>query len=141
MVGPAFSRPFKLLAVTLVSMALAWATHMWNTGAMEWSLRSSGWLVAALTMMSYTVWHILNGLTTLDDKGLQQTWVWRKRVELHELAYAKLIRVRGFEWLIAPRLYTKTFSNKLAVFYAISPAMLQEFQRMEQALKARSAQV
>ncbi len=139
-VGPAFSRPFKLLAVAMVSLAVAWATHMWNTGLLEWTLRSSGWLVAALGMMSYTVWHILNGITTLDDKALQQTWVWRKRVELHELSYAKLMRVRGLEWLIAPRLYTRTFSNKLAVFYAISPAMLLEFQRIEQALKARSLQ-
>ncbi len=136
----AFSLPFKLLAVALIAMALAWATHMWSTGVLEWSLRSSGWFVAALGMMSYTVWHILNGKTTLDDTALQQTWVWRKRVELHELAYVKLIRVRHLEWLIAPRLYTRTFSNKLAVFYAISPAMLQEFQRIEQALKVRSAQ-
>lgn len=137
---PAFSLPFKLLAVAMVTLALAWATHMWNTGLLEWTLQSSGWLVAALAMMSYTVWHILNGITTLDEKALQQTWVWRKRVEIHELAYAKLIRVRYFEWLIAPRLYTRTFSNKLAVFYAISPAMLQEFHRIEQALKARSLQ-
>ncbi len=137
--SPAFSWPFKLLAVALIAMALGWATHMWSTGLLEWSLRSSGWFLAALGMMSYTVWHILNGKTTLDGTALQQTWVWRKRVELHELAYVKLIRVRGFEWLIAPRLYTKTFSNKLAVFYAISPAMLQEFQRIEQALKEQSA--
>jgi hypothetical protein len=140
LVCPAFSLPFKLLAVAMVTLALAWGTHMWSTGLLEWTLNSSGWLVAALAMMSYTVWHILNGITTLDDKALQQTWVWRKRVELHELAYAKLIRVRHFEWLIAPRLYTRTYSNKLAVFYAISPAMLQEFQRIEAALKERSLQ-
>ncbi len=140
MASAAFSLPFKLLAVALIAMALAWATHMWSTGMLEWSLRSSGWFLAALGMMSYTVWHILNGKTTLDETALQQTWVWRKRVELHELAYAKLIRVRGLEWLIAPRLYTKTFSNKLAVFYAISPTMLQEFQRIELALKEQSAQ-
>lgn len=137
---PAFSLPFKILAIAMVTLALAWATHMWNTGLLEWTVQSSGWLVAALAMMSYTVWHIINGITTLDDKALQQTWVWRKRVELPELAYAKLIRVRYLEWLIAPRLYTRTFSNKLAVFYAISPAMLQEFQRIEQALKERSLQ-
>ena len=137
---PAFSIPFKLLAVAIVTMALAWGAQMLSTGLLEWTLNSSGWLVAALCMMSYTVWHILNGVTTLDDKALQQTWVWRKRVELHELSYAKLIRVRHFEWLIAPRLYTRTFSNKLAVFYAISPSMLQEFQRIEEALKAQSLQ-
>ena len=56
--------------------------------------------------------------------------------ELGDLAYCKLIRVRGFEWLIAPRLYTKTYAGKLAIFYASSPAMISEFQRMESELKA-----
>lgn len=135
---PAFSLPFKLLALAMVTLAVVWGAHMWSTGLLEWTLNSSGWLVAALCMMSYTLWHILNGVTTLDDKALQQTWVWRKRVELSELSYAKLIRVRHFEWLIAPRLYTRTYSNKLTVFYAISPTMLQEFQRIEEVLKARS---
>ena len=136
----AWRRFFGAGSVRPLAMSLAWATHMWSTGVLEWSLRSSGWFVAALAMMSYTVWHILNGKTTLDDKALQQTWVWRKRVELHELSYAKLIRVRHLEWLIAPRLYTRTFSNKLTVFYAISPAMLLQFQRIEEVLKARSLQ-
>lgn len=86
-------------------------------------------------MMAYTEWHIVRGKTTLDSTCLQQSWVWAKRTELRDLAYAKLIRVRGLDWLIAPRLYTKTFSGKLAVFYAAAPEMLAEFQRLEQELK------
>ncbi|MEY4882722.1 MAG: hypothetical protein RIS34_576 [Pseudomonadota bacterium] len=130
----AFSAPFKALAVTLVTLAMVWGWRMWASGLLEPSLQSSGWLVAALCMMAYTQWHILRGKTTLDGVAIQQTWVWSKRTELRDLAYAKLIRVRGFEWLIAPRLYTKTFSNKLAVFYAASPVMLAEFHRLEQEL-------
>lgn len=132
----AFSVPFKMLAVALVTMAMGWAWHMWSNGLIELTLQSSGWLGAALAMMVYTEWHILTGKTTLNSQALEQTWVWRKRVELHELGYAKLIRVRGFEWLIAPRLYTRTFSNTLSVFYAASPVMLQEFTRLAEELKA-----
>lgn len=113
---------------------------MWANGILEFRLQSSGWLAAALGLMIYTVWHIVRGKTTLDETALQQSWVWNKRTELRELAYAKLIRVRGFDWLIAPRLYTKTFSGKLAVFYAAAPAMLVEFQRLEQELKALRTQ-
>lgn len=131
-----FSIPFKVLAVVLVTMAVAWAWQMWTSGLIELTLQSSGWLVAALCMMCYTEWHILRGKTSLDHSALQQTWVWNKRVELAQLAYVKLIRVRGLDWLVAPRLYTKSFSNKLAVFYAASPQMLLEFQRLEQQLKA-----
>jgi hypothetical protein len=72
----------------------------------------------------------------LDSQAIEQAWVWKKRVELSDLAYAKLIRVPGFEWLIAPRLYTKTFSNKLSVFYASDTAMLNEFQRLSSELQA-----
>ena len=105
-------------------------------GLLLLNLHSSGWLGAALCLMAYTEWHILRGKTTLDSSVLQQSWVWRKRTELQDLAYVKLIRVRGLEWLIAPRLYTKTFSGKLAVFYAAAPAMLIEFERLEKELTA-----
>jgi hypothetical protein len=134
--SPAFSTPFKLLAVLIVTLALAWAAHMWARGLIALTLESSGWLGAALCMMAYTEWHILRSKTSLDAIALQQTWVWQKRVELSQLAYAKLIRVRGLEWLIAPRLYTRTASNKITVFYASSAEMLQEFARLEKETRA-----
>ena len=86
-------------------------------------------------MMVYTQWYILTGKTRLSSEALEQTWVWNKRTPLKELAFAKLIRVRGLEWLIAPRLYTRTFSGKLAVFYAADAPMLAEFERLERELK------
>ena len=97
---------------------------------------SSGWLAAALGLMACTEWYILKGKTTLNSTSIKQTWVWNKSAELRDLAYVKLIRIRGLDWLVAPRLYTKTFSGKLAVFYAADAAMLAEFGRLEQALQA-----
>jgi hypothetical protein len=135
----AFSTAFKVLAVLLVSPAVVWGWQMWSNGTIEPTLQSSGWLAAALAVMLYTLWHILNGTTTLDAERLEQSWVWHKRVQLRELAYVKLIRVRGLEWLMAPRLYTKTFSGKLAIFYAASPPMLAEFERLEAELRALRA--
>lgn len=128
----AFSATFKGLATLFVTAAVIWAWRLYDTGNLSPTLQSAGWISAALIMMAYTQWHILIGKTTLDSKALQQTWVWRKHVELQDLAYAKLIRVRGLDWLIAPRLYTKTFSGKLSVFYASHSVMLTEFQRLEQ---------
>lgn len=135
----AFSVPFKLLAVAMVTLALAWAWQMASKGLIEWTLQSAGWMGAALAMMAYTEWHILTGKTTLSSTHLKQTWVWNKQVALSDLAYAKLIRLPGLDWLIAPRLYTRTFSNKLAVFYAASPAMLAEFRRLEHTLQSLRA--
>lgn len=136
MESSSFSVPFKVLAAALITPALVWAGQLWLSGTIALTLASSGWLLAALCLMVYTGWYIFNGKTTLDNITLEQTWVWHKRAELRQLAYVKLIRMRSLEWLVAPRLYTKTYAGKLAIFYASSPAMLVEFQRMENELKA-----
>ena len=132
----AFSTSFKSLAAVLVTMAAVWTWRLWQDGVLVMTLQSSGWLLAALCMMIWTEWHILRGRTSLDTLALQQSWIWNKRVELHDLAYARLIQIRGLNWLIAPRLYTKTFSGKLTVFYASEPGVLAEFKRLERELKA-----
>ena len=131
----AFSATFKSLATVLVAAAVAWGWHMWANGLIEVTLTSSGWLIAALCMMVYTHWYIVTGKTKLSSEALEQSWVWNKRTALNELAFVKLIRVRALDWLIAPRLYTKTFSGKLAIFYASDRAMLAEFGRLEYELK------
>lgn len=130
----AFTPVFKTLSIVLVTLPFVWAWQMVSDRVLELTLQSSGWFGAALCLMGYTEWHILRGKTTLDSTALQQSWVWNKRVELRELAYAKLIRIRGLDWLIAPRLYTRTYANKLAVFYAANSDMLSEFKRLERAL-------
>jgi hypothetical protein len=121
--------------VVIVTAAVLWGAELWISGQLEFTLQSSGWLLAALAMMVYTEWHILRSTTTLNSAALEQTWVWHKRVTITELAYARLVRVRGLEWLIAPRLYTRTFSNKLTVFYAASTQMLSEFERLSHELE------
>ena len=60
--------------------------------------------------------------TRWTPRALHQSWVWDKKMELGELAYGKLIRVRGLDWLIAPRLYVRTLVGKFAVFYAADPS-------------------
>ena len=77
----------------------------------------------------------MRSTTTLDTEALQQTWIWHKKMELGELAYGKLVRVRGFDWLIAPRLYARTLAGKFAVFHAASPELLAEFERLVAELK------
>ena len=94
------------------------------------------WLWAAWSIMAYTVGHLLMGTTTLTSNGLEQTWIWDKKVELRDLAYAKLIRVPGLDWLVAPRLYLRTLMGKFTVIYASNPDMVEEFKRLSTELKA-----
>ena len=133
--GPAFSRPFKVLATVIVfacavSLFRAWlATRANGLGV------GGGWFMAGLALMLYTWWHILRSTTRIAADGLYQSWVWDKQMDMRELAYGKLIRVRGLEWLIAPRLYVRTLMGKFAVFYAASPEMVSEFERLVRELK------
>ena len=86
--------------------------------------------------MVYTWWHIQTSRTRLTADSLHQSWIWDKKMELRELAYGKLIRVRGLEWLVAPRLYVRTLLGKFAVFYAVDREMLDEFERLIAELQA-----
>ncbi len=94
------------------------------------------WFAAAMLLMLTTWWYIVTGTTTLSSEALQQSWVWNKKMELRELAYGKLIRVRGLDWLIAPRLYVRTLMGKFAVFYAADALMLSDFERLVKELAA-----
>lgn len=91
--------------------------------------------MAALGLMAYTLWHILRSKTTLDRTALRQTWLWDKELPLRDLAYVRLIRIPGLDWLIAPRLYARTLLGKFAVFYAADPHLLNEFARLRGELK------
>ncbi len=135
--GPAFSPFFKLLTVLLVGGITGWFGQLWLNGKVTGGAVSIlTWFLAALAMMAYTSWWIYRSRTYLDARELRQTWVWEKKMALGELAYCKLVRVRGFEWLIAPRLYARTLTGKFAVFYAAAPQMVAEFERLVVELKA-----
>ena len=131
--GPAFSIAFKLLITAVVFGSAAWFVRLWLAGALPGLVT---WFLAALAMMLYTWWCALRSVTRLAPEGLHQSWIWDKDMELRELAYGKIIRVRGLEWLIAPRLYVRTLMGKFAVFYAADPKMLAQFERLVLELKA-----
>lgn len=138
--GPAFSLPFKVLATLIVFACAGAFVQLWLSSRASGAAAGGGWFIAGLLLMLYTWWHILRSTTRIDEQALYQSWVWDKHMELRELAYGKLIRVRGLEWLIAPRLYVRTLMGKFAVFYAASPEMVAEFERLVNELKAFRSQ-
>lgn len=133
----AYSRVFKGIALALLVAAGLWAFQMHQMARSGQSdIDAISWLWLPWGLMAYTVWFVLTGTTRLSSTSIEQSWMWTKRIDLDNLAYAKLIRVRGLEWLFAPRFYTKNFSGKLFIFYAADAAMLDEFKRLELALAA-----
>jgi hypothetical protein len=141
---------FRLLAVLMVLGCTYAVWSLWSAGQLtataavapgapaSHAVFGSGlvWALSALALMGYTLWCILTSVTTMTATTLEQTFVWDKKVELRELAYVKLIRVPGLDWLIAPRLYCRTLMGKFAVFYAADAHMICEFERLRDELSA-----
>ena len=133
----AFSPMFKLLATAIVGGCAAWLTQLLTSGVLG-TARTTGvvWFAAGLAMMGWTWWHILRSRTRISSDGLYQSWIWDKQMPLDDLAYGKLIRVHGLDWLIAPRLYVRTLMGKFMVFYGATPELVAEFERIVKELKA-----
>ena len=136
--GKAFSVAFRVLALLLVEGVAWWAYVLWSNGKLGASMTSSVlWLLAALVLMFITVFYVFRSVTSVSSSHLKQSWIWNKEMPIRDLAYVKLIRLRGFDWLIAPRLYARTHGGKFASFYASTPDVLKQFESIKSKLSLR----
>jgi len=138
--GPAFSRWFQGITWVTVLGSGYWLLHLWQQGKFGGDvslagLKQAGWFILAWLLLAWTAWHVVRSRMCMDTQGLQQTWIWHKAMAYDEMAYAKLIRVRGLEWLMAPRLYVRTLMGKFAVFYVSDARLLAECERLQRALR------
>ena len=137
--GAAFSPLFKVLGVAIVSGCAWWLYTLWSSGRLSTGAGGGtglGWVLAGLGMMGLFAWFILRSQVTLSREALTQTWVWDKRTDLRDLVYAKLMRVRGLDWLIAPRLYVRTIDAKFFVYYASDPVVIAQMERLATELRS-----
>ena len=139
--GAAFSRAFKILTCAVVLWCGYWLLSLWLQGKFGGTadlegLRSAGWFILGWGLLACTAWFVVVSRIRLDASGITQSWMWTKHFDFDDLAVAQLIRVRGLEWLIAPRLYVRTLAGKFSVFYVSDAAVLLEMNRLGQELKA-----
>ncbi|WPB59144.1 hypothetical protein [Xylophilus sp. GOD-11R] len=131
--GPAFSRFFQTLATLLVGGCIGWVIRLWQRDAITYG-PGLVWVAAGLALMVWTWVCVLRSRTTVGEQALEQRWIWHKRLPLADLAYCKVLRVPGLDWLVAPRLYARTLSGKFLVFYGATPALRSEFSRLAREL-------
>ncbi len=139
--GAAFSRAFQAITWLTLLGSGYWLINLWQQGKFGGStgldgLRAAGWFVLGWTLLAWTTWHVMHSRARLDAQGLHQTWIWDKNMPYDELAYARLIRIRGLEWLIAPRFYVRTLVGKFAVFYVSELVVQKECERLSAELAA-----
>lgn len=134
--GKAFSVTFRVFALLMVEGIAWWGYVLWNNGKLGSSISSSTlWLLAALVLMSITVFYVFCSETSVTNSHLRQSWIWDKEMLVADLAYVKLIRLRGFDWLIAPRLYARTHSGKFTSFYSANTDVIEQFEKISFELK------
>jgi hypothetical protein len=131
MSAPAFGPVFKALAWFILLTLLVW---FWRLD-IDWHSQQGALSAVVWSMMAFMVWHIQRSRVKLDADAIEQTWMWRRRVTLRELAFVKVMRVRGLEFLIAPRIYVRNLGGTFSFFYCHDRAMLDEFSRLAEALK------
>lgn len=88
------------------------------------------WGALAFALLACMWWVMMRSRTTLTQDTLSQTWFWSKRTPLAQISYAKFVRVRGLEWLIAPRLYVRAGPGPFVAFHAATPELWAEFEAM-----------
>ena len=128
--GPSFGPLFKALTWFIIAALLVWMLRL----QLPSSNAATVWAWAAWITLAYTAWTVQRSQLHIGHDAIAQDWMWRKRLAVADLAYIKLIRVRGLEWLMAPRVYARTMQGSFAVFYCADKALLAEFERMAQEL-------
>jgi hypothetical protein len=139
--GAAFSVAFKILTCAVVLFCGYWLLSLWLQGKFGGNanlegLRVAGWFILGWGLLACTAWFVVNSRISLDATGITQSWMWTKHFDFDDLAVAQPIRIRGLEWLIAPRLYARTLAGKFSVFYVSDATVLLEMERLSLELKA-----
>lgn len=85
-----------------------------------------GFLVAVAAVVGSGYWGILTSRTSCDGQCIEQTWLWRKKVNIADITQVKLISVPGLSWLVVPRLVVRA-GYGLTTFHAGDPAVHARF--------------
>jgi hypothetical protein len=138
--GPAFSIVFKTLTCSVVAFCGYWLLTLWLQGKFGGKadlegLRIAGWFILGWSLLACTAWFVVISRVQIDSRGITQSWMWVKHFDFDDLAVAQLIRIRGLEWLIVPRLYVRNLAGKFSVFYVSDAAVMIVMDRLSQELK------
>jgi hypothetical protein len=136
--GPAFARVFRVATALFVASLGFWLALVW---IVENSRGHGGsgllaWFFAAFAMCVYFLYWILKSRTSIDSQAVHQSWYTDKHVAIADIKEVGVLRVRGLDWLVTPRVHVRTLMGKFAIFHAADPAVLAEFERLARELQA-----
>jgi hypothetical protein len=116
--GAAFSASFKCITV-LIALAIAYWGYQ-ALPALGWQAMATQakWMLGGCcALVLYTLYHVMVSRTTVSPTEIKQNFVFNRHIHLGEVSFAKFIYIPYLTWLIAPRLFVRTASNKFAAIY------------------------
>ncbi|MBX3642694.1 MAG: hypothetical protein KF720_06440 [Rubrivivax sp.] len=129
--GPSFA-PGAKVAATLLMLLLA---------AMAWrnadhpALRQLSAPVLLLALLAAAIvaagyWSVLRSHTAIDGAEIRQIGLLPRRVALADIAQLKLVRLRGLEWLVTPRLVVRARGLGTSTFYCADAGVLDAVEQL-----------
>ena len=124
--GSSFSFLIKLLSSILIAGIVYLASQALHQ-IDDMSLASMGFVAAVALVIVFFQLSIWFSTTHISDTYIYQTWMFKKKVAIKEIAQCKLIYVPFFSWIITPRLVVRVGMANFFVFYASNSQVLEKF--------------
>lgn len=129
--GPSYPRTLKILAVlavsvTFLAMVLAWDGAAWRR--MGWGER--GFLFSVIAVVLYGLATIVRSRTFVDGRVIEQRGPLTKTIVLADITQLKFIHLRGWEWLVVPRLIVRRGAVGLTTIPAADPEVIAAFRAL-----------
>jgi hypothetical protein len=133
--GPAYGAGFKAIATAITLVLLGYGASI----ALRYPMLLYGFglkvlLVGATALLLLSYYWFLRSRTTIDARGISQSWVIDKQVRWDDIRGAKMIGIPYASWLFPPRLVVRT-GNSFTTFNGGSRELLVEFAKISLAFQ------
>jgi hypothetical protein len=135
--GPSYSLWFKALATLLTTVLAVYGVSIaMRFPLLQYGLAIKLLLLFAALMLAASYYWFLRATTTIDERGITQTWIYNRQVEWRDVRSAKMIGIPYAGWLFPPRLVVRT-GNSFATFNGGTREVLIEFAKVSLAFQVK----
>ncbi|HCY64921.1 MAG TPA: hypothetical protein DHV59_19300 [Oxalobacteraceae bacterium] len=128
--GPSYNSWFKFVA-TIISLTLAiyGVSVVLRFPILQFGFGIKLLLAGAALMLGVSYYWFLRARTTIDEKGIRQTWLYTRQVAWSDVRGVKMLGIPFLSWIFPPRLVVRT-GNAFMTFNGGTQDLLIEFAKV-----------